>query len=156
MISGYRPFPPSVLRFHTGYKSSSIQYSKKRSREWTEVAGNNPGHSRDISSLSPIPVTSGRPSGEKSCADGPVFSLPPLSSGTAECQEMVGPTLHVVPHGARAPGNFMICFKMVVITHFMFIWTLWIIAFGEGIKSFFFLLALEACKENVCMVLGSR
>lgn len=105
MISGYRPLPPSALRFHTGYKSSNIQYSKKRSQEGTEVADSNPGHSRDISSLSPIPVTSGRPSGEKSCADGPVFSLPSLSSGTAECQEMVGPTFHVVPMEQERQGT---------------------------------------------------
>lgn len=30
MISGYRPLPPSALRFHTGYKRSNIQYSKKK------------------------------------------------------------------------------------------------------------------------------
>lgn len=59
MITGYSLFHPSALRLHTGYKSSNIQYSIKRSREWTEVADSNRGHSHDISSLSPIPITSG-------------------------------------------------------------------------------------------------
>lgn len=150
-----QPFHYSALRFLTGYNCGNSIAGEKQ--EWTRLETATE-HTDDASALGfSDPATSRRTVSEKSLAERmSALSIFILSSKVSECRGMIGSTFHLVPSREYdwQGTYFIICFQIVVIAHFIFIWAFRISALIKD--QAFFLLASEVCKENACVVPGSR